>query len=664
MNLKEYGYLRVGSAVPEIKIADPEFNREVIYNMIVDAVNKGIKVLTFPELSITGYSCGDLFNQRILLDVAERELERLISNTISLDILVVVGMPIKYANELYNCAVAFKNGKILGVVPKVSIPNYSEFYEKRWFSQPQLNLGEVELCGLKVPFGKDILFKDFRTNATIGIEICEDLWTPNPPSINHCLMGANIVLNLSASNEVVGKYEYRKNLVKQHSASCITSYIYCSAGQNESTSDVLFSGHSMIAENGSILAEDRFNPENSLIHADVDIERLENDRRKMNTFMSNSNDMDYLILEFSFDDYFVDNLKRSVNPHPFVPKDGKTRDERCKEIFTIQSLSLAQRLKKTGINKVVIGISGGLDSTLALLVCKGAMEKLNLPMSNIIGITMPGFGTTSRTYNNSLSLMNEIGTTVKEISIKAACLQHFKDIGQEPDNYDVTYENSQARERTQILMDVANKENALVIGTGDLSEIALGWCTYNGDHMSMYSVNCSVPKTLVKHSVKWYADISKTNIVEDYIAAVRDDKPLKGEQEEIISNILYDILDTIVSPELLPPDKDGNIEQSTEDSIGPYELHDFFLYNMIRFGYSPSKIFMLANNAKFNVNYTPAEIQSWLKVFYKRFFTQQFKRNAMPDGPKVGSISLSQRGDWRMPSDASYNLWLNEVANL
>jgi NAD+ synthase (glutamine-hydrolysing) len=657
MDLREYGYLRVGAAVPEIKIADPEFNREVIFKMIKEAEEKGIKVLTFPELSITGYSCGDLFNQDILLDAAERELEKLIVHSRLIDMFIIVGMPVRVKNELYNCGVAFYKGTIYGVVPKVSIPNYSEFYEKRWFSKAPLQSIKIVFCGQEVEFGNNILFEETRTKSTIAIEICEDLWTPNPPSIKHCMAGANVVVNLSASNEVVGKYEYRKNLVKQHSASCISAYVYCSAGITESTSDVLFSGHTMISENGGILAEDRFNIENSLIYSDIDIQKLNHDRRAMNSYMSNPQDFDYSIYEFNFDEFEVDKLEHPIDPHPFVPNDNKKRDERCEEIFTIQSLSLAQRLKKTGINKVVIGVSGGLDSTLALLVCKGAMEKLNLPMSNIIGITMPGFGTTGKTYNNSIELMKLMGTTIHEISIKEACLQHFKDIGQDPNNYDITYENAQARERTQILMDMANKEGALVVGTGDLSEIALGWCTFNADHMSMYSVNCSVPKTLVKHLVGWEADNYSIYGLDDIL-------PLDDDENVDMATLLRDILNTTVSPELLPPDENDNIQQSTEDSVGPYELHDFFLYNMIRFGYSPAKIYMLANNTKFNVDYTGETIKKWLKVFYRRFFTQQFKRNAMPDGPKVGSISLSQRGDWRMPSDACFNLWLSEVDRL
>ena len=633
MNLNRYGYVRVGAAVPEIKIGDPESNREIILKIIKEASNKDINILTFPELSLTGYTCGDIFNQSILLKNVESNLKYIIENNHS-GMLISLGLPIRVNNQLFNCAVVFYNNKILGVIPKTFIPNYNEFYEKRWFSSANdISIDKIELCGQTVDFGTNIIFKNVNSDVAVAVEICEDLWVPNPPSINHSLAGANIILNLSASNELVGKHEYRKGLIKQYSASCINAYVYCSAGQTESTTDLVFSGNSIIAENGNILKEDRFN-DNSLIYSDIDIESLMNDRIKINSFQGNFKINNYKYINFDMLFNQVNTIERNINSHPFIPNDYN-------EIFTIQSIGLVQRLKKSGIEKVVLGISGGLDSTLALLVAIKTYEILNLPMKNIIGITMPGFGTTGLTYDNSLKLMNELGITLKEISIKDACIQHFKDIEHDINNLDITYENSQARERTQILMDMANKEKALVIGTGDLSELALGWCTYNGDHMSNYSVNSSIPKTLVKHMVEWY---------------------MENTENKNISNILYNIINTPVSPELLPADVNGNIKQKTEDTIGPYELHDFFLYNMIRHGYSPRKIFKLATIA-FN-NYTEEEILNWMETFYKRFFTQQFKRTCMPPGIKVGSISLSPRGDWRMPDDISYNLWINEIINL
>ncbi|MEA4846823.1 MAG: NAD(+) synthase, partial [Clostridiaceae bacterium] len=499
---------------------------------------------------------------------------------------------------------------------------------------------KVMLCGQEAPFNENLLFKDADSELCIGIEICEDLWAPIPPSSYHALRGANLILNLSASNDVVEKAEYRKSLVCQQSARCIAGYVYASAGESESTTDVVFAGHGLIAENGAVLEEQRFK-ENEGIFKDIDIEKLMNDRRKMNSFMGSTNNMDYEVVHFHMDQAEVTDLLRKVNPHPFVPGSKNARDIRCKEIFKIQSTGLKQRIIKSGINKMVVGISGGLDSTLALLVCVEVCEQLKLPMENIIAVTMPGFGTSDRTYSNAMILMKELGTSAREISIKEACLQHFKDIGLDENSHDVTYENTQARERTQILMDIANKEGGLVVGTGDLSELALGWSTYNGDHMSMYAVNASIPKTLVRYLVEWYADINKV------------EKPL-------ISKTLYDICSTPVSPELLPPDNEGKIAHKTEDIIGSYELHDFFLYNMIRGGYSVSKIKFLAELA-FEGKYSRDVILKWLEIFIKRFFTQQFKRSCMPDGPKVGTIALSPRGDWRMPSDAAFSAWLNEI---
>ncbi|SES98919.1 NH(3)-dependent NAD(+) synthetase [Natronincola peptidivorans] len=642
---KVYGLIRVGIAVPKLKVGNPIFNGKEIERIAKTAATKhNIKVLVFPELSISAYTCGDLFQQTTLLKACEDTLKRLMNNTKTLDMIIAVGMPIKADNQLFNCAVLFHKGRILGVVPKTFVPNYNEFYEKRWFASGKERISNrIDLCGETVVFSDNLLLKDTDSELCIAAEICEDLWNPIPPSSRHAMYGANLILNLSASNEVVGKYEYRKELVKQQSARCIASYLYVSAGQNESTTDVVFSGHGMIAENGAIMEETRFADEGIFLFHDIDIEKLMNDRRKNNSFMGkNTEAAAYEKISFSFTDVEIEEIKRKIDPYPFVPASKEKRTERCKEIFTIQSIGLAERLSKTGIQKVVIGISGGLDSTLALLVSIEAFDHLKISRENIIGITMPGFGTTGRTYNNALLLMKELGITVKEISIKEACIQHFKDIGHDMLVHDVTYENVQARERTQILMDIANKEGGLVVGTGDLSELALGWCTYNGDHMSMYGINASIPKTLVRFLVEWYAD---------------------KEGDTLIAKTLKDITNTPVSPELLPPDKEGKIEQKTEEIIGCYDLHDFFLFNMLRHGFSPSKIFSLATIA-FQGKWKEEEILQWLKVFYKRFFTQQFKRSCLPDGPKVGSICLSPRGDWRMPSDASYEIWLDELNNI
>ncbi|MDD4401504.1 MAG: NAD(+) synthase, partial [Desulfitobacteriaceae bacterium] len=603
-----------------------------------------VQVALFPELCITGYSCGDLFNQRQLIISAERELAMFFTR-VNLDMLIVLGMPILNDNQLFNCAVAIHRGHILGVVPKTFIPNYSEFYEKRWFASSASRISkQIRLCNQVVPFNENLIFRDLQSELRIGIEICEDLWMPIPPSSYHAIYGANLILNLSASNNIVGKSDYRRNLVSQQSARTICGYIYASAGSDESTTDVVFGGHSMIAENGMILAEQTMYQDSVTIVKDIDIQKLMNDRSKMNSFMEKRQpDLNYLTVDFNLRKYNdALSLKRKVDPYPFVPNSKKDIDVRCNEIFAIQSTGLIQRLIKTNIKKVVIGISGGLDSTLALLICFESFKKLNLPVRNIIGITMPGFGTTNRTYANALKIMKGLEITVREISIKKSCLQHFKDIDHDLNVQDITYENVQARERTQILMDVANKEGGFVVGTGDLSELALGWCTYNGDHMSMYAVNSSIPKTLVRYLVKWYSTNVRNNEIE--IA-------------------LLDILDTPVSPELLPPDSRDKIIQKTEDMIGPYELHDFFLYNMVRQGFGPRKIFYLTCIA-FKGKFLPKEILKWLKVFYKRFFTQQFKRSCMPDGPKVGSVALSPRGDWIMPSDASYSLWLSELEDL
>lgn len=640
--LKKQGFVRVGAVVPKLKVADTEFNCNEIIEQIEKASNNKIQIAIFPELCITGYTCQDLFEQDTLLEEAEKSLSKILDYTNNLDIICIIGMPIKQENQLFNTAVVIQKGEILGVVPKTFIPNYGEFYEKRWFaSSKNANKKEIEILGQKVPFGIDLLFKDKENNEIcFGIEICEDIWAVEPPSNKLALLGANIIFNLSASNEVIGKKEYRRELVKMQSAKTISGYVYCSSGVNESTSDVVFSGESMIFENGSCLANnERFDFESNMIFTEIDTKKLANDRRKNISFMGNPVDLEYREIEINIPDN-IEDLTREYSKTPFVPEDKKKISKICEEILNIQSYGLAKRLLHTNINKTVIGISGGLDSTLAFLVIIKAYEILNIPKENIIAITMPGFGTTSRTHNNSMKLINEYGATFREINITKSSLQHFEDIGHDKNIKDVTYENAQARERTKILMDIANKENGLVIGTGDLSELALGWCTYNGDHMSMYAVNASIPKTLVKYIIKWVADNSK----------------------EECKNIINDILDTPISPELLPPDEKGNIEQKTEEQVGPYILHDFFLYHFLRYGAEPKKIYILACKT-FKQDFKEEEIKHWLQVFIKRFFTQQFKRNCMPDGPKVGTVSLSPRGDLRMPSDASCNIWLNNLNN-
>ena len=636
--LKEQGFVRVGAVVPKLKVADTEFNCNEIIKQIEVASNNKIQIAVFPELCVTGYTCQDLFEQDTLLEEAEKALNKILDYTNNLDIICIIGMPIKAENQLFNTAVVIQKGKILGIVPKTFIPNYGEFYEKRWFaSSKNANKKEIEILDQKVPFGIDLLFKDKENNEIcFGIEICEDIWAVEPPSNKLALLGANIIFNLSASNEVIGKKEYRRELVKMQSAKTISGYVYCSSGVNESTSDVVFSGESMIFENGSCLTNNqRFDFESNMIFTEIDTKRLANDRRKNISFMGNPVDLEYREIKINIPDN-IENLTREYSKTPFVPEDKIKISEICEEILNIQSYGLAKRLLHTNINKTIIGISGGLDSALAFLVIIKAYEVLNLPKENIIAITMPGFGTTSRTHKNSIKLINEYGATFREINITKSSLQHFEDIGHDKKMKDITYENAQARERTKILMDIANEENGIVVGTGDLSELALGWCTYNGDHMSMYSVNASIPKTLVEYIIKWVADNSK----EEY------------------KNIINDILDTPISPELLPPDENGNIEQKTEEQVGPYILHDFFLYHFLRYGAEPKKIYILACKT-FKNDFKKEDIKHWLQVFIKRFFTQQFKRNCMPDGPKVGTVSLSPRGDLRMPSDASYNIWLN-----
>ena len=641
--MKEYGYVRVGAMVNKLSLANPIKNAEEIIKQIKEAVKLNTSIVTTPELSLTGYTCGDLFLQDQLLEDSKKALQKVLEETKELDIISILGMPIKQDNQLFNCAVVIQKGKILGIVPKTYIPNYQEFYEARWFSSSKdLKNDEIEILGQNVPISTNLLFQDKTlTDITFGIDICEDLWTVTPPSNNHTLAGATIIFNLSSSNELIGKQEYRKSLVSSQSARTISAYIYASSGVMESTSDVLFGGASMIYENGSKLAENkRFEIESNIITADIDVLKLANDRRKNRSYMNMAQKLEYNTIKIDVFDT-IKELQREYKEYPFVPSNELERSRRCEEIIEIQSSALARRLIQLGNPKCIIGMSGGLDSTLAYLVIVKAFEKLKRNTKDIIGITMPGFGTTGRTYQNAVDLVKEYGATLKEISIKEASLLHMKDIGLPEDDRSITYENIQARERTQILMDVANMEGGLVIGTGDLSELALGWCTYNGDHMSMYAVNTSIPKTLVRYLVAWVADTTD------------------GKKKEV----LKDILDTPISPELLPPDEAGNILQKTESSIGPYVLHDFFLYHFLRYGATPKKIYMLAKHT-FKNSFSKEEIKKWLKVFIRRFFTQQFKRNCIPDGVKVGSISLSPRGDLRMPSDASYEAWLKELEEI
>ena len=641
--MKELGFIRVGAIVNKLALANPLKNAEVIIKEIKKAETLGVSIVTTPELSFTGYTCGDIFLQEQLLDDSIKALEQVLNETKDIDIISILGMPLRHDNQLFNCAVVITKGKILGVIPKTYIPNYQEFYEARWFSSSkELITEEIEILGQLVPITTNILFQDKTLKeATFGIEICEDLWTVNPPSNNHALAGATMVFNLSGSNELIGKQEYRKSLVSSQSARTISAYIYASSGVMESTSDILFGGASMIYENGSILAENkRFELESNIITADIDVLKLANDRIKNRSFMKNTNLEEYKIIKLDIKDN-IKELNREYKEYPFVPSNELERNKRCEEIIEIQSTALARRLIQVGNPKCVIGMSGGLDSTLAFLVIVKAYEKLKRNPKDIIGITMPGFGTTDRTYQNSIDLVKEYGGTLKEISIKDAALLHMKDIGLPETDRSITYENIQARERTQILMDVANMENGLVIGTGDLSELALGWCTYNGDHMSMYAVNTSIPKTLVRYLVAWVKDTTD------------------GKKKEV----LQDILDTPISPELLPPDEAGNILQKTESSIGPYVLHDFYLYHFLRYGATPKKIYTLAKHT-FKNSFSKEEIKKWLKVFIRRFFTQQFKRNCIPDGVKVGSISLSPRGDLRMPSDANYETWIKELEDI
>ena len=642
--LMNYGFVKVASAIPRVRVADCAFNASQIEKEIIIADGKGVEIIVFPELCLTGYTCGDLFAHSLLLESAELGLMQILNNTRQLDIISILGMPVPLNGMLLNAAVVIQKGKVLGVVPKTYLPNYKEFYEKRWFtSASEVMEPMVRLCGQNVPLNACLLFDTAGT--TFGIELCEDLWAPIPPSSALALQGAEIIFNLSADNEGVGKHNYLRSLIAQQSARCIAGYVFSSCGFGESTTDVVFAGNALIYENGTLLASgERFSFEEQVVTSEIDVERLRTERRVNTTFASCRAQTAQGVARHVATEYVNARdlqLTRTFDPHPFVPQ-GPMLDERCEEIFSIQVSGLAQRLTHTHAKSAVVGISGGLDSTLALLVCVQTFDKLGLSRKGIIGVTMPGFGTTDRTHSNAVDLMESLGVTIREVSIKDACLQHFKDIGHNPEVHDVTYENSQARERTQILMDIANQTNGLVIGTGDLSELALGWATYNGDHMSMYGVNASVPKTLVKHLVKWVAE---------------------NGMGEASRKTLLDIVDTPISPELIPADEDGNIRQITEDLVGPYELHDFFLYYFLRFGFAPSKIYFLAVRT-FKGVYDEETVKKWLQTFCRRFFNQQFKRSCLPDGPKVGSVSLSPRGDWRMPSDASSALWLNDVAPL
>jgi NAD+ synthase (glutamine-hydrolysing) len=639
-----HGFVKVASAIPSVRVADCQYNVEQIESLIVQAEGHGVEVICLPELSLTAYTCQDLFQQQLLLEEAEMALIQLMNFTRSLDIISIVGLPVPYKGSLLNCAAIIQKGKILGMIPKTYLPNYKEFYEKRWFTSGiDVASGTLLVCGQQVPLNQYILFR--TPSCTFGVEICEDVWAPIPPSSFMAMQGAEIIFNLSADNDLVGKYDYLKGLLAQQSARTISGYVFSSCGYGESTQDVVFSAKGLIYENGTLLAETpRHELSTQLLETEIDVERIRMERRINTTFAtcaSQSRKETVVIIETERTERREFGLTRKIDAHPFVPT-GKDLDERCREIFSIQTEGLAKRISHTNAQTVVVGISGGLDSTLALLVCVKAFDRLGLNHRGIVGITMPGFGTTDRTYTNAINLMKLLGITIREISIKDACIQHFKDLGHNAENRDVTYENSQARERTQILMDAANQMNGLVIGTGDLSELALGWATYNGDHMSMYGVNASVPKTLVRHLVKWVAE---------------------NMEDDSTKTVLYDIIDTPISPELIPADEEGNITQKTEDLVGPYELHDFFLYYTLRWGFRPEKVYFLTKEA-FGTAYTDDTIKHWLKTFYRRFFAQQFKRSCLPDGPKVGSCSLSPRGDWRMPSDASSAMWLKECENL
>ena len=639
------GFFRAAAATPKGKVADPGYNCREICKMIEDGEKNGAGLIVFPELSVTSYTCNDLFLQEPLLRQAKAGLKDIVDFTRHKEIVAVVGLPWEYGGRIFNVAAFIKGGKLLGLVPKVNLPNYGEFYEQRYFAVGMEEPVFVSWEGEKVPMGTNLLFACREIpSLVLAAEICEDLWVPYPPSIRHALAGATVMVNCSASDEAVGKDSYRRSLVGGQSARLLCGYVYSNAGEGESTQDLVFGGHNLIGENGTLLAESkRFTP--GIIYADLDLERILSERRKTTTHPA-ADQKGYQVVEFSLDTAAMEKnqeekLFRTIESRPFVPGNEQERSRRCEEIFTIQAMGLKKRLEHTGVSSVVLGISGGLDSTLALLVTAKAFDMLEIPRSQIVAVTMPCFGTTDRTYQNACKMTLQLGASLREVDIKKSVTQHFEDIGQDLTCHDVTYENGQARERTQVLMDIANQVGGFVIGTGDMSELALGWATYNGDHMSMYGVNGSVPKTLVRHLVRYYADTC---------------------QEESLSKVLLDVLDTPVSPELLPPE-DGVISQKTEDLVGPYELHDFFLYYILRFGFMPSKIYRLALRA-FDGEYDGETIEKWLNVFYRRFFAQQFKRSCLPDGPKVGSVAVSPRGDLRMPSDASRQIWMADLENI
>ncbi len=642
--MDSYGFVKVAAAVPHVQVADCDFNASRIVALAEQAAQRGVEIIAFPELALTAYTCGDLLLQPTLLDAADEALADLVRKTRKLPLVMIVGMPLRHGSAIYNCAVVFSQGKVLGVVPKCYIPDYSEFFENRVFTSGSgITEEQISVAGQEADFGTDLSFE--VNGVEFGIEICEDLWVPQPPSSQLALDGAKVIFNLSASPEAVGKHAYLRQLVSQQSARTLSAYVYASAGFGESSTDLVFAGKAFIVENGRLLAEtDRFSMEEKLIVADIDIELLEFERQRNTSFRVNESGTENTVIEMEIPEPMqTTRLDRTFSPLPFLPDQSTSREDIYREILEIQSHGLAKRLRHTHCTKAILGISGGLDSTLALLAVVRTFDKLGLDHAGIIGVTMPGFGTTDRTYHNAIELMQLLGITIREISIRAACEQHFRDLGIDPNDRSAAYENAQARERTQILMDLANKENALVIGTGDLSELALGWATYNGDQMSMYGLNASIPKTLVRKLVEWSAE---------YLY-----------EEPRIREILLDVVATPVSPELLPADAEGQIAQKTEDLVGPYELHDFFLYHFINSGYRPSKLLYTAECA-FEGQYDRATILKWLNTFFRRFFSQQFKRSSMPDGPKVGLVSLSPRGNWRMPSDASARMWLKELENL
>lgn len=640
----KFGFITVAAAIPSVKVADTEYNIKQIEDFVAQAEGRGVEIIVFPELSVTGYSCQDLFLQQLLVEQAEVAVMQLLDFSRKLDIICIVGAPVNISGSLYNCAVVIQHGVILGIIPKTYLPNYGEFYEKRWFtSSKDLKPTDIRYAGNSVSITPGPTLFRTSDNALFGVEICEDVWAAEPCSNKLALAGADIIFNLSASDELIGKHIYLMNLLSQQSARTISGYVYSGCGFGESTQDVVYGGNALIYENGTLLSEsERFSFKSQMIVNQIDIEKLRVERQKNTTFVNCRDDSNAVIKQTAVVQPKNFSLLREIDALPFVPDDNDM-EHSCNEIFSIQVAGLAKRIMHTACKHLIVGISGGLDSTLALLVCVKTFDKLGMNRKGIVGVTMPGFGTTDRTYNNALSLMNSLGVTIREISIADSVKVHFNDIGHDISVHDVTYENSQARERTQILMDLSNQLKGMVVGTGDLSELALGWATYNGDHMSMYGVNAGIPKTLIKY------------LVRDVAYNAMDEKS---------RNTLLDIIDTPISPELIPAEEDGTIKQKTEDLVGPYELHDFFLYYFLRFGFRPSKIYLLARKAFDAADYEDDTIKHWIKVFFHRFFTQQFKRSCLPDGPKVGSVSLSPRGDWRMPSDASSALWLKECETL